>query len=104
MKIDYWFKVAILFIAIGFLIIFYHNSGNGRFAYYNKETSDSVFSISDRYVVDTKTGIMYGHINSVGTIPSACYYYYYKRDLILGKLWIDGKLVSKETSKKEVHE
>ena len=68
MNIDNWFKPALLILAVILLIIFYQFSENGRYVYHKEKISD----IDNIYVVDTRTGVIYGHVISVGPIPEAC--------------------------------
>ena len=84
--------LVILFIV--FLAIFYGYSENGRYAYYNEKIDNSSQTGHERYVVDTRTGIMYGHIFVVGEDPQD---WYYKNELTTGKYWINGEIVPRRT-------
>jgi hypothetical protein len=53
MKIDDWFKSALMVLVIIFLIIFYQYSQNGRYTYVHDPNSD-------RWAVDSRTGTLYG--------------------------------------------
>lgn len=61
MKIDRWFQPAILILVFIFLVILWQYAENGRYTYH-KEIGDL---IDNKYVVDTRSGIIYGEINSI---------------------------------------
>lgn len=54
------FRSVLILLIIAFLIIFYQYSQNGRYSYH-KEIQDV---INNKYVVDTRTGIIYGMTQS----------------------------------------
>jgi hypothetical protein len=78
MKIGDWFKPAILVLAVIFLLIFYQYSENDRYTYH-KEISDS---FDNRYVVDSRTGIIYGFMKFFPGRDR-----FYKFELQTGKMW-----------------
>jgi hypothetical protein len=57
MKIADCFKISIIVILVLLLIIIYQYSNNGRYIYHRQFTD----SQNDEYVVDTRTGIIYGY-------------------------------------------
>jgi hypothetical protein len=72
MKIDNWFKPAILVLGIIFLLILYQYSENGRYTYH-KETNNTS---NDTCVVDTRTGTIYG-LAAIDGLDA----FYYKHEL-----------------------
>jgi len=55
-KLELAYRGVLILLIIFFLAIFYQYSENGRYSYH-KEIQDF---IDKRYVVDTRTGIIYG--------------------------------------------
>jgi len=54
MKIDDWFKSALIVFVIIFLIIFYQYSQNGRYTHFHNPIN------MDVWAVDSRTGTVYG--------------------------------------------
>lgn len=90
MKMDNWFKPVILIFAAIFLIVFYQYSENGRYTY-NKEMGNL---IDNKYVVDTRSGIIYGEINSTVSQSN-----FYETNLKTGKTWLKPHKIINNMSK-----
>jgi hypothetical protein len=91
--------LVILFIVL--LAILYGYSENGRYAYFHKEKIDipNVQKGHDKYVIDTRTGIIYGHIFTVSSIPAYDQDCYYREELTTGKFWSNGELIPGKTKR-----
>ena len=92
-EIIYRSILVILFII--FLDILYGYSENGRYRYYNEKIENSSMTGNERYVVDTRAGIIYGHIDTIGDTAQETNDWYYKNELTTGKYWINGELIRK---------
>jgi hypothetical protein len=78
-KIQFIYKSILVVLFIIFLIILYQYSENGRYGYH-KEIYDNY---EDRYVVDTRTGTIYGVSLSNKEDNGLSY----KMELQTGKVW-----------------
>ena len=81
-KLIYRSLLVILFIV--FLAILYHYSENGRFTYH-KEINDTE---TEKYVVDTRTGTIYGIILSDPNSKNP-QNFSYKIELQTGAIWLN---------------
>jgi len=73
------FRIVLILLFIAFLAIFYQYTENGRYSYH-KEIGNL---IDNKYVVDTRTGIIYGEVHS--TVGQSNFY---KMDLKTGQIWL----------------
>jgi len=81
-KLNLIYRGILILLILAFLAIFYQYSENGRYAYH-REFSEQT---TDEWVVDTRTGIIYGY--SISDKPGKEQERRsYKIDLRSGKIW-----------------
>jgi hypothetical protein len=91
-KSDLIYRGILVILFIILLLIFHQYSENGRYIYHKEIKA----TFDDKYVVDTRTGTIYGIINFPEGKPSE---FSYKIDLKTGKLWYMPSQVNDKLTK-----
>jgi len=90
------YRSLLILLFVAFLVIFYRYSENGRYTYHKYLYNNG----EDRYVVDTRTGTVYGHFT--GDVGEGKKPFSYKSELLTNKEWYNSIEAKQDQGKKQL--